>query len=137
MSEHQSEAEARSSRSAAWIHHVNVVVGPGGTDAVVSFYADVLGLARADKPAEGVAPTGAWFDIDDRSQVHVSEREGAVHPQSHFGLVVDEFDAVLGRVRAAGAPWEDQPDIFGGRRGFTRDPAGNRVELLEAAGRLA
>jgi len=119
------------------IHHVNVVVTPGSTASVVPFYADVLGLRQVDKPTEGVAQTGAWFDIDDRSQVHVSEREGQVHPQSHFGLVVDDFDAVRKRLDDAGAPWEDQPDIFGGRRGFTRDPAGNRVEILERAGALA
>jgi len=119
------------------IHHVNVVVAPGGTDDVVPFYAEVLGLRQVVKPAEGVAQSGAWFDIDDRSQVHVSERAGDVHPQSHFGLVVDDYDAVLGRLRTAGAPWEDQADIFGGRRGFTHDPAGNRVEILEAAGQLA
>ena len=113
------------------IHHVNVVVPPGGTDAVVGFYVDVLGLRQVAKPTEGVAASGAWFDIDDRTQVHVSEREGDVHPQSHFGLVVDDFDGVMSRLAAAGASWEDQPDIFGGRRGFTRDPAGNRVELLE------
>ena len=70
-------------------------------------------------------------------QVHVSERDGAVHPQTHFGLVVDDFDAVVSRVSAAGASWEEQPDLFGGRRGFTRDPAGNRIELLEPAGQLA
>src|SRR3954470_8578060 len=119
------------------IHHVNVVVAPGGTDAVVPFYADTLGLRQGDKPAEGVAQSGAWFDIDERSQVHVSERDGDVHPQSHFGLVVDDFDAVVARVSAAGASWEEQPDLFGGRRGFTRDPAGNRIELLENAGSLA
>jgi catechol 2,3-dioxygenase-like lactoylglutathione lyase family enzyme len=118
------------------IHHVNVVVAPGGTAAVVPFYADVLGLRQVDKPVEGVAQSGAWFDIDDRSQVHVSEREGQVHPQSHFGLVVDDFDVVLQRLDDAGAPWDDQADIFGGRRGFTRDPAGNRVEILERAGSL-
>jgi len=114
-----------------------VVVTPGSTASVVPFYADVLGLRQVDKPTEGVAQTGAWFDIDDRSQVHVSEREGDVHPQSHFGLVVDDFDAVIGRLRQAGASWEDQADIFGGRRGFTRDPAGNRIEILERAGSLA
>ncbi|HET6816207.1 MAG TPA: VOC family protein [Mycobacteriales bacterium] len=118
------------------IHHVNVVVEPGHTEAVVPFYVDVLGLRQVDKPKEGVAQTGAWFDINESSQVHVSEREGDVHPQSHFGLVVDDFDEVLRRLHEAGAPWEDQADIFGGRRGFTRDPAGNRVEILEAAGQL-
>jgi len=119
------------------LHHVNVVVPPGATGNVVGFYADVLGLRQVTKPTEGVAQTGAWFDIDERTQVHVSERDGERHPQSHFGLVVDDFDDVLRRLDAVGAPWEDQPEIFGGRRGFTRDPEGNRVEILERAGQLA
>jgi catechol 2,3-dioxygenase-like lactoylglutathione lyase family enzyme len=119
------------------IHHVNVVVPPGATADVVPFYADVLGLRRVPKPEEGVAPSGAWFDVDDASQVHVSERDGDVHPQAHFALVVDDLPAVLGRLRDAGASWDEQPDLFGGRRGFTRDPVGNRVEILERAGRLA
>jgi catechol 2,3-dioxygenase-like lactoylglutathione lyase family enzyme len=101
------------------------------------FYANALGLRQVAKPAEGVAQTGAWFDIDGTTQVHVSERAGARHPQAHFGLVVEDLDEVLARLRDAGAPWEDQPDLFGGRRGFTRDPVGNRVELLERAGSLA
>jgi catechol 2,3-dioxygenase-like lactoylglutathione lyase family enzyme len=120
------------------LHHVNVVVPPGATDRVVGFYADVLGLRQVPKPAEGVRQTGAWFDIGDTgAQVHISERDGERHPQAHFGLVVDDYDGTLDRVRAAGLPWEDQPPIFGGRRGFTRDPEGNRVELLERAGVLA
>jgi catechol 2,3-dioxygenase-like lactoylglutathione lyase family enzyme len=120
------------------LHHVNVVVPPGATERVVEFYAGPLGLRQVAKPTEGVAQTGAWFDIGDTgSQVHVSERDGERHPQTHFGLVVDDFDTVLERLRSAGAPWEDQPQIFGGRRGFTRDPEGNRVEILERAGDLA
>jgi len=119
------------------LHHVNVVVPPGATARVRGFYADVLGLREVAKPAEGVAQSGAWFDIDERTQVHVSERDGDRHPQAHFGLVVDDFDDVLSRLAAADAPWEDQPQIFGGRRGFTRDPEGNRVEILEQAGELA
>ena len=120
------------------LHHVNVVVPVGATGNVVSFYAETLGLRQVAKPTEGVAQTGAWFDIDDTgSQVHVSERDGERHPQTHFGLVVDDFDAVLERLHDVAAPWEDQPPIFGGRRGFTRDPEGNRVEILERAGDLA
>ena len=120
------------------LHHVNVVVPVGATGNVVSFYAETLGLRQVAKPTEGVALSGAWFDIDDTgSQVHISEREGERHPQTHFGLVVDDFDDLLARLRDRGAPWEDQPPIFGGRRGFTRDPEGNRVEILERAGDLA
>ncbi len=116
------------------LHHVNVVVPPQATDSVVPFYAGVLGLRRVSKPASGVAREGAWFDIGDGSQLHVSERPGDRHPDAHFGLVVDDLAAVVARLAEVGAEWTEQADLFGGRRGFTRDPAGNRVELLERAG---
>ena len=88
------------------LHHVNIVVRPGETDQLLGFYTDVLGLRRADKPSEGTTPGGAWFDISDANQLHISERADAVmHDDMHFGLVVDDFDAVVGRLAAAGAPW--------------------------------
>jgi catechol 2,3-dioxygenase-like lactoylglutathione lyase family enzyme len=120
------------------LHHVNLVVLPGQTDQIAGFYADVLGMRQVAKPKEGTTPGGAWFDIDDHHQLHVSERSDAVsHADMHFALVVDDFTAMLARLQAAGAPWTPQADLFGGRRGSTRDPLGNRIELLEAAGDLA
>ncbi len=117
------------------LHHVNIVVPPGSAEGVLPFYADVLGLVQVPKPAQGA--TGAWFDLTGGAELHISERDGERHPDSHFGLVVDDLPAVLDRLAEAGAPWTEQPDLFGGRRGFTRDPAGNRVELLERAGQLS
>ena len=119
------------------LHHVNVVVPPGRTAEVAGFYRDVLGLVPVNKPAALAGRGGAWFAVDDSSQLHVSERDGTTHPDSHFGLVVDDFDNVLDKLRQSGLPFTPQEDVFGGRRGFTRDPAGNRVEVLEAVGELA
>lgn len=118
------------------LHHVNVVVPAGETDDAVAFYVGVLGLERVPKP-DGTQSSGAWLAVDGRTQVHVSERDGERHPDAHFALVVDDYDGVLAAVAAAGAPFTEQEDVFGGRRGFTRDPAGNRVEILERAGSLA
>jgi catechol 2,3-dioxygenase-like lactoylglutathione lyase family enzyme len=120
------------------LHHVNVVVRPGETEQVVEFYTEVLGLRRVEKPSEGTTGGGAWFDINDANQLHISERPDAVmHADMHFALVLDDFDAVLGRLAAAGAPWRAEPELFGGRRGSTRDPLGHRIELLEPVGDLA
>ena len=119
------------------LQHANVVIPRGATAEVAAFYEHVLGLRRIDKPAALAGRGGAWFDVDGFAQVHLSERDGAVHEDSHFALVVDDFDAVLAALARHGAPWTEQEDVFGGRRGFTRDPAGNRIELLESAGDLA
>ena len=120
------------------LHHVNVVVPLGATERVAGFYVDVLGLVRIPKPSEGTTRGGAWFEIDGRTQLHISERADAVsHPDAHFAIVVDDFDALLDRLSRAGAPWQEQADLFGGRRGSTRDPLGNRVEVCESKGSLA
>ena len=118
------------------LQHANVVIPKGSTATVAAFYEHVLGLRRIAKP-EPLDPSGAWFDVDGYAQVHLSERDGERHPDSHFALVVDDFAATLRRIEENGAPWTEQEDVFGGRRGFTRDPAGNRIELLERAGSLA
>lgn len=119
------------------LQHANVVIPRGSTEEVAAFYVSVLGLRRIDKPAVLAGRGGAWLDVDGYAQVHLSERDGATHEDSHFALVVDDFDAVLATLAEHGAPWTEQEDVFGGRRGFTRDPAGNRVELIEPAGTLA
>jgi catechol 2,3-dioxygenase-like lactoylglutathione lyase family enzyme len=120
------------------LQHVNIVVLPGATAGVVAFYRDVLGLHEIPKPSAGTSPGGAWLAIDERTQLHISERADAgAHADQHFALVVDDFVGQLDRLAAAGAPWTEQADVFGGRRGFTRDPAGNRIELCERAGELA
>lgn len=119
------------------LHHVNVVVPPGRTPDVVPFY-ERLGMARVAKPTEGVEQSGAWFDLPDgRTQLHVSERAGAHHDEQHFALVVDDLDALVAALLAAGHPWKPKPDLLGARRGMTADPQGNAVELVEAAGGFA
>ena len=119
------------------LHHVNVVVAPGCTDAVVPFY-EVLGLTRVAKPTEGVAKEGAWFDFPGgATQLHISEHSGDRHPDQHFAVVVSDLDAVVRRLAQAGHPWAPRPAIQGAKRGMTADPEGNAVELVETAGAFA
>jgi catechol 2,3-dioxygenase-like lactoylglutathione lyase family enzyme len=119
------------------LHHVNVVVGPGRTEAVVPFY-ELLGLRRVEKPTEGVAQSGAWFDFPaGATQLHVSEREGGRNADQHFAIAVADLDDVVRRLESAGHPWTPKPEISGARRGMTADPEGNAVEVAEAVGLFA
>ncbi|MGZ6826555.1 MAG: VOC family protein [Mycobacteriales bacterium] len=118
------------------IHHVNVVVPPGGTEAVVPFW-ELLGLTRVPKPPE-TAREGAWFDLPGgTTQLHVSERPGEPHASQHVALVVDDLDATVLDLVHAGHPWKPGPLLLGARRGMTADPAGNAVELIEGVGPFA
>ena len=119
------------------LHHVNVVVAAGRTDAVVPFY-ELLGLTRVAKPESGVAQEGAWFDFPGGgTQVHVSERAGDRHPEQHFAVSVADLDSVVRRLRGEGHPWAEKPALYGARRGMTADPEGNAVEVIEATGPFA
>ena len=116
------------------LHHVNVIVGAGLSDAVAPFY-ELLGLTRVAKPN---SVPGAWFDLPDgRTQLHVSERPGSPHPDQHFALTVDDLDSLVAVLTGAGHPWRTSPEMYGARRGVTADPAGNAVELVQAVGPFA
>jgi catechol 2,3-dioxygenase-like lactoylglutathione lyase family enzyme len=106
------------------VSHVNLPVPHGQADVVARFYVDVLGFAVAPRPDSG--RVGHWLDVGDGTQVHLSERDGAAHPDQHVAFVVDDFDAVQSRAAAAGAPWTER----GAGRAVLRDPAGNLVELF-------
>lgn len=53
------------------------------------------------------------------------------HPDQHFALAVPHLDALVDRLTAAGHPWRELEALAGARRGMTRDPAGNAVELAQ------
>ena len=107
------------------ISHVNLPVPVGRTAEVADFYVTVLGFAiDPERGEQGRA--GAWLDVGDGSQVHLSEREGAAHPDQHVAFDVDDFEGIHARALAAGVEWRSRGD----GRAVTRDPAGNLVELF-------
>ena len=110
--------------AAVRVSHVNLPVPHGTSAAVADFYVDVFGFARAVRPDTGRA--GAWLDVGDGTQVHLSERDGAPHPDQHVAFVVEQFDEVAARAAAADVEWADR----GPGRAVLRDPAGNLVEVF-------
>ncbi len=118
------------------LHHVNVIVPVDGVAPVLSFYRDLIGLRPIEKTA-GNLDRGAWLELDDRIQLHLSEDDGRPHRSQHFAVQVDDLDSIVARLRANGHPFEPADGAFGTARGFTRDPAGNRVELIGAPQRSA
>ena len=111
------------------LHHVNITVPVGRCQPIAAFYRDVLGFRPITRPDNERA--GVWLEMGDGTQLHLSEREGAAHPDQHFAVVVDDLSAVRVRLGEAGAGFQPADDVFKtGGRGFTYDPAGNRIELI-------
>lgn len=89
------------------------------------FYEAALGLERI--PRAEVDGRGAWFRLGD-AELHLGE-DPLPEPMSkrHFAVEVDDLDDARRAVLAAGGAVEKE-DVG---RFWTRDPAGNRIELVQ------
>ena len=97
------------------------------------FYGEILGLVELDKPDALKSRGGAWYRLGD-AQFHLAieaEADGNAS-RRHVCFRVADLAGIRARVAGAGCPIaEEQPQADGLKRFFTRDPAGNRVELGE------
>ena len=117
-------------------HHVAIVVRDAA--AARAFYGELLGLVEVPKPQPMRARGGMWFD----GGIHLGiEADMRPSQKMHPALVVDDLDALVGKLVAAGYEWKPSPvgDFQGSsnelpcvQRGHTRDPFGNRIELIAA-----
>lgn len=116
----------------ARIQHVTVTVPsedliPAATD----FYARLGGIPLVRPPMLVEDTPGSWLGFGD-TQVHLIVGEAEPGP-AHFALDLGEdYDPVIGRLEGAGVPRREARRLWGARRSFVQDPAGNRVELFES-----
>lgn len=123
------------------LHHVQVSCPPGGEDDARRFYGRALGLAEVEKPPALRDRGGAWFRAYDAlgavsAELHVGVEDPCVPARkAHPAFVVDDLEAVVASVRAAGfaVDLSERESFPGYLRFHTRDGAGNRVEVLQRA----
>jgi len=114
------------------IHHVSINVTD--TDRALEFYSGVLGMSTLPRPDFGFG--GAWLDVGDGRQVHLIEAAVPGDLGQHFAFRVDDIDAAVTELRAAGVDVEDPRGIgeTGMRQTFLHDPDGNRLEFNQPGG---
>jgi catechol-2,3-dioxygenase len=100
------------------INHVALEVG--SVEEALAFYGRFF-----DLHLRGVVPGMAFIDMGDQFLALSEMRPHEPDRSRHFGLVVDDKEAVRAALDAAGV--EVMP---GGRLDF-RDPWGNRVEIVD------
>lgn len=106
--------------------HVNLRVDR--LDSAARFYEGVLGLERI--PRGDTEGSGAWFRLGG-AEIHLAEDPTPQPPSKrHFAVEVDDLAAARRAVVAGGAPIEKED----AGRFWTRDPAGNRIEVVQAKG---
>ena len=59
------------------LHHVNLGVPPDGADAEGEFLVGVLGYRHLEPPEQAQAFGARWYETDDGTQVHLTERDGS------------------------------------------------------------
>jgi catechol 2,3-dioxygenase-like lactoylglutathione lyase family enzyme len=99
------------------INHVALQVDD--LEEAVGFYTKLFAATRVDRPIPGAA----FIDLGDQFLALFQRGERAEEP--HFGLVVDDKDAARRAIEEAGY------EILPGRFLDFRDPAGNRVQLVQ------
>jgi catechol 2,3-dioxygenase-like lactoylglutathione lyase family enzyme len=113
------------------IDHVQLAIPRGGDAEARRFYGEVLGFIEVPKPEAMRARGGMWFQAGP-VQIHLGiEDDMRASVKAHPALVVDDLDGYRARLLAAGCEWRDADDLPGTRRGHTRDPFGNRIELIQ------
>ncbi len=112
----------------AGLDHVAITAPEELQDEVLDWYARCLELDPMEKP-EGTPAGGGWFRVG-AQEVHVMVDPHNPPRSAHFAVIVDDFTGVVERLRAAGSHIEQASVIPGRRRCYTRDPAGNRIEIV-------
>lgn len=115
----------------ATIQHVTITVPSDemlGT--VKSFYQMLGGIPLKRPPALAADTPGAWIGFGP-TQVHLILGP-PVKPPAHFAMDLGEnYDSVVENLKSMGHALRAARDLWGGRRSFVHDPAGNRVELFD------
>jgi catechol 2,3-dioxygenase-like lactoylglutathione lyase family enzyme len=112
--------------------HVNLGVPVDGAEQEAAFLVDVLGFRRVDPGPEATARGNPmWFEGEDGGQVHLSmDPDHRPAARAHVAVRLGgDLPAVEQRLAAGG--YDCEALSFGGRdRLLTKDPAGNRWELI-------
>jgi catechol 2,3-dioxygenase-like lactoylglutathione lyase family enzyme len=101
------------------INHVALEVGD--VDEALAFWESIFGELRL----RGRSRTMAFWDLGDQFVALAERRDREPDAERHFGLVVDDKEAVRERLRELGVP------ISSGRSLDFRDPWGNFVQVVD------
>ena len=115
------------------LDHVQLACPKGSEDVARAFYGDILGLEEIEKPEPLKRRGGCWFRVGTR-QLHLGVEE-PFRPaaKAHPAFTVAHAEAVLTRLKQAGATcaWDDAlPGVI---RFYAEDPWGNRLEFVESS----
>jgi catechol 2,3-dioxygenase-like lactoylglutathione lyase family enzyme len=113
------------------LHHVQLAMPSGEEERARQFFVGILGMTEIAKPAVLAERGGAWFRAGGL-ELHLGvESDFRPARKAHPGILVEDLDALSGRLSAAGCSVQPDNDFPGFRRFYATDPFNNRLEFLE------
>ena len=112
------------------IEHVTVTTPEELVDEVQRWYEDTLGLTVLANPD---GSRGGRFQVGSQ-ELHLLIDPHNPPKNAHFSLQVEDFEESVASLRAHGCHIEQAYEIPGRKRCFTRDPAGNSIEIVALTG---
>jgi catechol 2,3-dioxygenase-like lactoylglutathione lyase family enzyme len=111
------------------LDHVQLPMPPGKEDDADLFYRDLLGLTPVAKPENLASRGGRWYGAGPLG-VHLGvEEDQRPSKKTHVCFVVDDYEALVQRLEAAGFVTSSDSELAGVVRCYVHDPFGNRIEL--------
>lgn len=113
------------------LDHVQLAMPPSREEEARAFYAGLLGIPEAPKPANLARRGGCWFE-QGALKVHLGvETEFRPARKAHPAFLVDDLAALAAALAAAGHPTRTDEPLEGYERAYVDDPFGNRIELMQ------
>jgi catechol 2,3-dioxygenase-like lactoylglutathione lyase family enzyme len=110
------------------LHHVGLEILPADVERAAELF-ELLGFERVEPPPT-LAKGFTWLQRGG-TQVHLMHEENPVAPpRGHLAVIVDDHDAALDRLRAAGFEVMPRSQHWGSPRALAIAPGGHRVELI-------
>ncbi len=114
------------------LHHVQITVPVGAEEQARAFYCGTLNLPEIPKPPSFEGRGGFWLELGGQ-EIHVGTEGGfdRLSTKVHLAYQVENLAAWRVRLEDAGCKILESIALPGFERFETRDPFGNRLELIE------
>ena len=134
----EAEGDASDRPAIAGTDHVQITIPVGSEVEARAFYCGVLGLTEIAKPASLAGRGGFWCQVGNL-QLHIGTEDGIdrSRTKSHVAYAVVDLAWWRQRLADAGCDSIESIPIPGYDRVESRDPFGNRIELIEVVSREA
>jgi len=115
------------------IDHVQITIPVGSERIAHAFYCGVLGMAEIAKPASLAERGGLWLQVGQQN-LHIGVEDGVDRAltRAHIAYRVTDLAAWRAQLEEAGCLVLESVPIPGFDRFETRDPFGNRIEIIAA-----